>query len=183
MKDLMIDIETLGTSSTATILSIAAVYFNPLTGEQGEEFNRKISLDANIKAGRTIDARTLEWWMSQQKSAQDSAFCFKNTEETKLSTVLMDFAKFVKPDTLPWGNGATFDITIIETAFERCKLKTPWKFWNVRDVRTVVSMGELLGFKPKLNMPFVGVRHDALDDSKHQAKYVSAIIQKIKGLS
>lgn len=182
MNNLMIDIETLGTSSTAAILSIAAVYFDPLTGALGEEFNRKISLDANIKAGRTIDSRTLQWWMSQDKTAQDNAFCFKTTEETKLTTVLKDFAKFIKPDTKPWGNGATFDITIIQTAFDRCKLQVPWAFWNVRDVRTAVELGMIVGVNPKSDIPFTGVRHDALDDSKHQVKYLSAIFKAIGGL-
>lgn len=181
MKNVMIDIETLGTCSTAAILSVAAVYFDPLTGELGKEFNRQISVDANIKGGRVIDASTLEWWMKQERAAQEKAFCFKNKDNTKMTVVLNDFANFIEPNSKPWGNGSTFDITILETAFERCKIKCPWQFWNVRDVRTVVDMGLLLGFDHKKQIPFVGVRHDALDDSKHQAKYVSAIIQRIKG--
>ena len=36
-----------------------------------------------------------------------------------------------------------------------------------------------LGFDPKKDMPFTGTRHNALDDSKHQAKYVSAIYKRI----
>ncbi|EQA7358075.1 3'-5' exonuclease [Enterobacter hormaechei] len=48
-----------------------------------------------------------------------------------------------------------------------------------RDVRTVVEMGKAISFDPKRDMPFEGTRHSALDDAIHQAKYVSAIWQKL----
>ncbi|MCV5899978.1 3'-5' exoribonuclease, partial [Escherichia coli] len=35
------------------------------------------------------------------------------------------------------------------------------------------------GFAPKMDMPFDGERHNALADARHQAKYVSAIWQKL----
>ncbi|MNR25883.1 hypothetical protein D3C85_1430560 [compost metagenome] len=47
-------------------------------------------------------------------------------------------------------------------------------------MRTVVDMGrDLLGFNPKKEMPFEGVAHTALADAKHQARYVSAIYQRL----
>lgn len=177
--DVMVDIETLSTEQDAAIISIAAVYFNPKTGAIGDEFYTNVNLQSNINAGRNISASTLMWWMDQSKSAQDMVFK-QNNKSPKLSESLKLFIEFFKHDSLKvWGNGSTFDMTILESAFKRCKLAAPWKFWNVRDVRTAVEMGELLNFTPKRDMPFTGVRHNALDDSKHQAKYVSAIYQRI----
>ena len=81
-----------------------------------------------------------------------------------------------------WGNGAGFDNVILRSAYVACGLIVPWKHWNDRDVRTIVDLGRtLLGFNPKKEMPFEGVRHCALDDAKHQARYVSAIIQQLAG--
>ena len=40
-------------------------------------------------------------------------------------------------------------------------------------------MGKAISFDPKRDMPFEGTRHSALDDAIHQAKYVSAIWQKL----
>ena len=40
-------------------------------------------------------------------------------------------------------------------------------------------MGKAIGFDPKRDMRFEGTRHSALDDAIHQAKYVSAIWQKL----
>lgn len=42
-----------------------------------------------------------------------------------------------------------------------------------------IVFGNQLGFDLKRNMPFDGVAHNALADARHQAKYVSAIWQKL----
>ena len=181
--NMMIDIETLSTKNDAAILAIAAVYFNPLTGELGETFYTNINLKSNISAGRNISASTLIWWMQQEKSAQDMVFSLNHTQP-KLSESLKLFSDFFKTDSVKvWGNGSSFDITILESALDRCKLPYPWKFWNVRDVRTVVELGQTININPKNDFPFEGVRHNAIDDSKHQARYVSAIFKAIARLN
>jgi hypothetical protein len=78
-----------------------------------------------------------------------------------------------------WGNGANFDNVILRSAYDRAGQTCPWQFWNDSDVRTMVLLGKQLGFDPKRNMPFDGVAHNALADARHQAKYVSAIWQKL----
>lgn len=78
-----------------------------------------------------------------------------------------------------WGNGATFDNVILRGAYERAGQICPWAYWNDHDVRTIVTLGRSIGFDPKMDMPFDGERHNALADARHQAKYVSAIWQKL----
>ncbi|EPR5009121.1 3'-5' exoribonuclease domain-containing protein, partial [Escherichia coli] len=46
-------------------------------------------------------------------------------------------------------------------------------------VRTIVEMGKITDFNARSVIPFEGVRHNALDDALHQAKYVTATIQKL----
>ena len=57
--------------------------------------------------------------------------------------------------------------------------QSPEAYWNDHDVRTIVTLGRSIGFDPKMDMPFDGERHNALADARHQAKYVSAIWQKL----
>ena len=173
----MIDIETMSTAQNALILSVSACYFNPKTGDIGEKFDEQINLQSSLNANRNVDANTLVWWMSQDDAAREQ---FKNINRAKSMTeVLTDFAKFVDRRALVWGNGSSFDLGILTTAYAKCKIKLPWDFWNERDVRTIVQVGRMFDFNPKQDMPFKGVRHNALDDSIHQAKYVSAIFQRI----
>ena len=55
----------------------------------------------------------------------------------------------------------------------------PWKFWNVRDVRTVVDLA-----KPFRNLKKdykrKGTHHNALDDAIFQASYVSDMTQALQ---
>lgn len=75
-----------------------------------------------------------------------------------------------------WGNGATMDITILQSAYEYFGMKTPWEYWAVNDVRTIVDL------KPEIkrNTEFQGVKHNPIDDCKHQIEYLSKTIRTIE---
>jgi hypothetical protein len=181
MNHLMIDIETLGTQPGSVIASIGAVFFDPATGEQGAEFEMLISVEKSKEMGFISDASTESWWSNQSAAAQEQ---LKGTLSPDY--VLGEFHKFVlshceRDKVKVWGNGASFDPVLIEAAFHKVNeyvgfvVEPPFKYWNIRDVRTIVDLGREIGFDPKKQMPFDGVPHSALADAKHQAKYVSAI--------
>ncbi|HDR2398083.1 TPA: 3'-5' exoribonuclease [Enterobacter bugandensis] len=77
-----------------------------------------------------------------------------------------------------WGNGATYDNVPLEASYGRAEIPCPWKFWNNRDVRTIVELGKAVGCKPRYEIPFEGEPHKAISDALHQIKYVSAIWQR-----
>ena len=188
MTNIMLDLETLGKDSNAVILSIGAVFFDPLTGETGAEFYQTVDLNDSLKYGK-VDASTITWWMKQGYDAKD---IFEDELASLLSETLLDFYTFVNLD-LPaekegsavvWGNGPSFDNVILRNAYEACYEKTgleaPWEYFNEGCVRTVVRLGKLLlNIDPKNTMTFSGTTHNALDDAKHQVKYVSDIISKL----
>lgn len=174
MQHIMLDIETMGVKTNAAVMSIGACYFDPNTSEIGNKFHNQV----NISSNGVIDASTVIWWMKQNDKAREKFF--DNEKADSIDVVLARLLTWVEPKSQVWGNGIAFDNVIVRTAFENFGGKTPWQHWNDRDVRTIVEIGRQLGFDPKKDMPFEGVKHDALADAIHQAKYVSAIWQKIK---
>lgn len=178
MNHVMLDIETLGNKTNSAILSIGACYFDPSNGDIGDTFSMHIKAESCTEYGLNLDASTVLWWLGQDKAAQDKIIEGQSNAE-HLFDVLSGLCNFIKSDSQVWGNGATFDNAIVKNAFDKCGITPPWKFWNDRDVRTIVELGYQIGFNPKRDMPFEGVRHDSLDDAIHQAKYVSAIWQKL----
>ncbi|MFV6182691.1 3'-5' exonuclease, partial [Klebsiella pneumoniae] len=68
---------------------------------------------------------------------------------------------------------------ILRSSYDCIAEDYPWEYWNDRDVRTMVELGQAIGFDPKTTIPFEGDRHNALADAIHQARYVSAIWQRI----
>lgn len=170
MKDIMIDIETLGTTYGCAVLSIGAVRFDRNTGEIGDKFYASMGQQAQ-KYGHASQS-TLDWWEQQSPEAKEAAF--SGTEDPV--AVANTLASGIDKNDLVWGNGSIFDITILESWFASVNVAVPWKFWNVRDVRTVVDLSPL----NVKDFAREGIHHNALDDAIHQAKYISAMIQSLR---
>lgn len=177
---LMIDLETMGKKSNAPIVVIGAVFFDPQTGEIGPTFYIVISLVDAMDTGAVPDGSTIEWWLAQSSEARSAIL----VDQVKLVDALIQFREFINEYSdeefvQVWGNGATFDNTILRTSYERLNIPCPWRYYNDRDVRTIVELGKTIGFDARTVILFEGVRHHALDDARHQAKYVTATIQKL----
>lgn len=183
MKNIMLDLETLGNNSNSPIISIGAVFFDPQTGDLGGDFYQTIQLESAMQHG-IADAGTIQWWMQQ---SNDARAVFNAPDCVILTVALYEFQAWANQngDNIKmWGNGATFDNTILANAYLSTDLPRPWKYWNDRDVRTIVELGRnLCSIDPKKDFPFEGTEHNALDDAKHQARYVSAIFQKLSALT
>ena len=177
---LMIDLETMGTNTNAPIVVIGAVFFDPQTGEIGPVFYIVVSLTDAMNTGAVPDGGTIEWWLKQSSEARAAIL----TDQVKLKDALSRFREFINEYSdekfvQVWGNGATFDNAILRTSYERLDIPCPWRYYNDRDVRTIVELGKTIDFDARTVIPFEGVRHNALDDARHQAKYVTATIQKL----
>ncbi len=177
---LMIDLETMGTNTNAPIVVIGAVFFDPQTGEIGPVFYIVISLTDAMNTGAVPDGGTIKWWLKQSSEARAAIL----TDQVKLRDALSRFREFINEYSdekfvQVWGNGATFDNAILRTSYERLDIPCPWRYCNDRDVRTIVELGKTIDFDARTVIPFEGVRHNALDDARHQAKYVTATIQKL----
>lgn len=163
----MIDLETMGNKSRAVVVSIGAVFFDDDKGKLGDTFYRVLSVKEQTDKGREINADTFKWWMKQS----DEARSIFQEESSKTYDVLQEFSEFIfnnaGENCMPWGNGASFDITIMETLYQDFGLSIPWKFRNIRDLRTYseyVYNGKDLKRK--------GTYHNALDDAIYQAQVV-----------
>ncbi|HHP7403833.1 TPA: 3'-5' exoribonuclease domain-containing protein [Escherichia coli] len=174
---LSVDLETMGTNPDAPINSIGGTFFDPATGEMGPEFSKAIDLETS---GGIIDRKTIKWWAKRSREAQSAIF----TDEISLDVALRLFIEFIEKNSggcfvQVWGNGANFDNVILRRSYERQEIPCPWLYYNDRDVRTIVELGNAIGFDVRMAIPFEGVPHNALDDARHQAKQVSAIWQKL----
>lgn len=166
----MIDIETLGTSIDCAFISIGACLFNPFSGEVDTKntFYRRIDWDSALKC-RSFETSTIRWWLKQNQEAREE-ICKRGQP---LDKVLADLHEWLPFDPIVWGNGSNFDIAILDHAYNG---DPKWKFWNIRDVRTVVDIASGIVDRPKME----GVCHNALEDTIHQAKYVCKMVQKLR---
>lgn len=172
----MIDLETMGTLQNAPILAIGAVWFDPATGELGKRFYGAIDIEDACRHGRPSGG-TIKWWFDQSDEARKAAVA----GTLKSAEVFEKFRQFLlKPEVAmqPWGNGACFDISMLDYAFLKVTGEaSPWKFWNVRDCRTLRELGLAAG--PKFKGERGGTHHQALDDAIYQAQEMSFYWQRL----
>jgi hypothetical protein len=168
----MIDTETLGTQSTSVILSIGAVCFDPTTGYIGSEFYQNIEPTSCQKAGLTIDASTVTWWMDQSEEARKAL----TSDRVSLDAALLGLSQFLNSDSdlRIWAHSPMFDVVILEHACRAVGQKQPWGYRDPRDTRTIFDLAgvNLADFAS-------GTYHNALDDARNQAKAVCEAYRRL----
>jgi len=175
LSDIMIDLETLSTSTNASILTIGAVKFDPFGNElempSCQKFYVKIDIDSCDELKLDISNDTLEWWSKQSKEAQEEAFNIEN--RIHIREAFNQLYKFCWGAKRVWSHGASFDIVICENIFRKINKAVPWNFWEVRDTRTLFD----LGIDPQ--RPPV-LKHHALEDAWNQVVGVQNVFQRLR---
>jgi hypothetical protein len=162
---LMLDIETMGTKSYSAIVSIGAVLFDIETGEIRDPYHQRICLTSSLNAGLTVDGDTVMWWLGQGDEARKSLIEFR----AELKHALQGFKTFYDFSSLEaiWGNSPRFDCGLLQNAFDKVGLRTPWDFRKERCLRTLVSFAPHI--KEQTDKPTN--QHDALADCLYQVEY------------
>jgi len=172
-RQVMVDLETLSVRPYATILSIGAVAFNI---EQGVLDTFYTNVDANSckDAGLHISKDTVEWWSQQSKEARKAL----TVNPLPVTQALENFAEWFGNDrqTIIWGNGAAFDISILESAYWNTELTIPWSPWKVQCYRTVLNLVGINNSQIRKSESD-GTHHNALDDAMSQTKTLLKILR------
>ena len=180
-KHVMIDTETLGRTPGSVARSVAAVEFDPQTGETGRQKVWKIDLADSIRYGFKVEASTLKWWMMQSDEARRE---FVEGAETPLEDFLEDFMQFIAAtdegnDFTLWCLQLDFDVAMLRSMYSwynlnvyRCDEEVlPWNFRKVRDVRPYMDALDSAGLLP----PKVADRHTPLADCLAQINCVHLV--------
>jgi hypothetical protein len=173
----MIDFETLSTAPNTVVLSLGAVLFTREKIVDGVEL--VFDLEEQLRAKSDISGDTLVWWLKQGDAAKA---IFERSLKTgmPMQTALKAITDLSGSATVKvWGNGASFDVAIIENLYRRARLPAPWKFWNHRCYRTLKAMHQI---EAEAKKPGDMVKHNALDDAMFQANCLIKFLQKNPGL-
>ena len=171
-NEVMIDIETLGTSADAVICTIGAVVFDA----RGSTICDRLELRPDMTEQtdnhhRRINADTVDWWEKQSPEAIDEAI--SDRDRIPFKDAMAELHKFCRNRKAIWANGVCFDITILENAWHELNIAPPWDFWTVRDARTVY---DLCGVSIKDGHV---TSHKAVEDAEHQAVVVQRAYRKL----
>lgn len=168
MSSLMIDLEGLATGPDTTILTIAAQTFDPFgTGWYDKHYYARVTLES--QENRAIDNGTIAWWATQPDHAREEAF--NEQDRIPLGQALDELAKFIWQSRLIWSQGPTYDMNILEHAYKSYCKPLPWKYFQVRDSRTVFSLWP--------DQPIPSTSHHALEDCRRQIDMLQATLKHL----
>lgn len=175
MKNVMVDLETVGMRPGCGILSIGAVFFDDK--KLGQEFYQVVNIESCYKLGLHTDQLTVVWWSSQSVEARkvfDDSLANRGLD---IADALTQFNNFLRTGTgspKVWGNGADFDNAILAVAYALTGVKPGWKPYDGRCYRT------LKGFLPTTKITRQGTHHNALDDAKSQAEHAITVLNALR---
>ena len=167
---LMIDLETLATTPDAAILTIGACKFDPTATDVHSTYYERIVLETQEDYGRVINEDTLAWWSQQDKQIQEDAFG-EGTDRIDLKDAMKKLYTFGLGTTNVWSHGAIFDVVIIEDICRSFQQAVTWKFWEVRDTRTLFDLADV-------SVRIEG-KHNALTDAVAQSRAVQQAYKKL----
>ena len=174
MKNIMLDIETLGTEPGCVILSIGAVEFDD--DSLGNSFEVNIDPESCTEAGLKIEPRTVMWWLEQDDAARKS---LSNSNALPLDEALVGLTKaFDWQGAKVWCNGASFDFPILAAAYSAFNADTPWKYYDTMDFRTLKNLVSRKVYSECKSES--EVKHNALADAIAQAETTVRLLQRLK---
>lgn len=177
----VMDSETLAVDKKAIVLTLSAVRFNLLGRELGigidngklvengeNVLHLKLDVTEQILAGRTIDPGTVAWWNKRSEGARQAII---NGQSMSVREALILFSDFIQ-GAQPFSRGTDFDPPIIASLMEDFGLKAPWKYNQVRDVRTYIDAltDGRSGYLQQWQTPFWFVSHHSLHDCIRDAE-------------
>ena len=132
MTHLVVDIETLGVEKGSYITSISAKILGTNIGFDA----RNITYEG---LSPTMDYNTVKWWLT--KTDEDAKQALFVGEPIHIYDALDAFTKFCEENGVDkyWGNSFDFDMGHLEFWYKKQGKKVPWKFWELRDIRTIKS--------------------------------------------
>lgn len=188
-KHFMVDIETLSTAVNAVVLSIGAVEFDPLSGKILREFYRE--LDLSDQENRHVELNTLRWWFKQcqENPANFDLIIKHNLDKDDVKFALHKLGEFINGGVeytmtrvegyervAVWACDPDFDIAILDNLYEDHNLLSPWRYSELRSVRTIRELIKIAD----MEVPHKEADHNALNDCIRQAKEVSYFIANLQ---
>jgi len=176
----MCDLETLGKAPGCKIVSIGAVEFS--SAGLGHEFYMEVTRD--FQGTLNEDPSTLEWWAAQPSEVRDRLF-EHDARRPFLSSALFDFNEWLvslstqsqggPAEIALWGNGATFDNSILRYAYTAVggPKEPAWPWFNDFCYRTLKNL------RLDVQLERTSPKHHALCDAKYQALHAIELMKAI----
>jgi exodeoxyribonuclease VIII len=175
--NIVLDLETLGTSEDAAILQIGCCIpeFDHIHIPTGisHEFESTISYDVALASEFNKDRDTLSWWEQQDTKARKHVFSGQDSYSDAFDhfRFWLDSIRANGADVAVWGNGSDFDNRLLAYSLNSMGYHGVWNFRNNRDLRTIKALFPVTHLSSETD----GIKHTALADARYEARLLNTI--------
>lgn len=149
LLDLVIDMETCGTTPNAAVMQVACLPFNRDAKKADDvfpdyaPFEAKVDLRSCVMDGYDFDRSTIKWWTDKPqrlKQEVSTGTCYPIKEVfQQLFAYVTDVKAYFKAEVVTmWAQGSDFDLAIMRNVCAKSGLVLPVSFHNFRDARTFI---------------------------------------------
>jgi len=166
---LMIDLETLGTSAKAHVLSIGLAFFD----DEAVQSSHHMLVSPEGQESRERSYDTVMWWLKQAMENPEAAKGVLGGKREHPVRAICLLRSLIDANDVSevWANSPTFDCAIMRDLCRDAQIEVPWKFWQERDFRTLKAVTDCA-------LPeFDGTKHNAEADAVYQAKCAIVMLQ------
>lgn len=135
-KHFILDIETLGVTVPAPILSAGIVVLD-LSGDVPSIRSYLLHVDPKQCVGHP-ETETVQWWLKQTAKARLDAF-YAERDKAPFDR-FVEIIEEEQPDYF-WGKSHDFDFGHMGAQLKALGKTAPWQFWQLRDIRTMEGLG------------------------------------------
>lgn len=190
MKDLIIDFETLGDYPDAVVPAVAFVAFDMKAMDTFEELkNRsvcvKLDLKHQLKHGRVINQRTVDWWKTQPEEAK-----WMMKPDAEKDRTLEQFCDALdaycaehidKKNSFVWARGIQYDFPILADIYRKAGRELPFNYWNLMCskvfIRTLTG-DKYAKYDIEGGVPEGFIKHDPQSDVALDVMRIQELVQK-----
>lgn len=163
--DVMVDVETTGKNSDRNaVIQISAVKFNLKEMTISPDFFDQC---LDIPKHRFWDEDTRKWWAKQPDTLYDILGRARPWME-----VITEFAQWCYPmgSLRFWSKPTHFDYNFLSSYFHDADLHHPFSYREATDMNSFLRGIYFPEPVTKLDLPFDGIAHNAIDDTLHQIR-------------
>lgn len=182
---IMVDIETLALAPKAVVTQLAFVAFDLDDPDTVVRYDEEyLPLDPQLVLSRVISGDTLIWWMGQDDQARKRFEANKGNDFQELVALVQSWSRKFEQATggadkvEVYAQGPQFDLVVIESLLADLGLETPWKYSQVRDLRTLSAEAGMT--RDTVPMAPGLVPHHALSDCRHQIAVLQEAWRRIR---
>lgn len=186
-KGIMIDLETLDTTRTSTIIQIGMVVYDSNYNEV-DDYCLFPSYNDQLANGGTKSKSTIEFWTSDRNKKVFKAILKTcDTENLPIHHAIKEVKDYISYHNVSeiTANGILFDIGILDYWFNYTfeqTMQEVFGYGNFRDFKTIRNeYRDVTGVNLFKTMKFQGDMHNAVDDCRYQLKMLKHIREWQKG--